>query len=78
MNTTVLGFACVILGGIAITPLLVETDHAAPPTLETPATVRAACIQGAERPRPRPTDLQPQGNAPDCIPAIGLRMVASR
>jgi hypothetical protein len=78
MNTTVLGFACVLLGGIAITPLLVETDHASPPASETPAAVRAACTQGAERPHPRPTDLQPQGTAPDCIPAVGLRMVASR
>jgi hypothetical protein len=76
MNTTVLGFASVLLGGIAIAPLLVETDHGSPPALDAPAAARVACVHRVER--PRPTDLQPQGTTPDCLPAVSLRVAAVR
>jgi hypothetical protein len=76
MNTTVLGFASILLGGIAITPLLVETDHGSPPAFEAPAAAGIACVDRLER--PRLTDLQPQGTAPDCLPAVSLRMAAAR
>jgi len=76
MNTTILGFVSVILGGIAMTPLLVETDHAPPPAFEALAAARVACAAGIGR--PGPTHRRTQEPMPDCVPAVGVRVAVAR
>lgn len=77
MSTTSLGFAAVILSGIAIAPLLVQTDQASRQPVDLPvvaATVGCALAIGRMR---SATDVQPHPTMPDCLPAAGLRMASA-
>jgi hypothetical protein len=77
MSTTSLGFAAVILSGIAIAPLLVQTDQASRQPVDLPVVAATGgCALAIERMRSA-TDVQPHPTMPDCLPAAGLLMASA-
>ena len=77
MSTTSLGFAAVILSGIAIAPLLVQTDQTSRQPVDLPVVAATGgCALAIERMRSA-TDVHPHPTNPDCLPAASLRMASA-
>jgi hypothetical protein len=79
MNSTVLGFASVILGAIALAPLLVQTDQISPRAFETPALASSdpGHARSVDRARLSEPDAGRHPTVPDAS-STGFRIVAAR
>jgi hypothetical protein len=81
MKTTILGCVSVVCCGVALGPLLVQTDLISAQALEPPAVARQvaeACSYGVGRTRPNGLDGSRQRADSGCISRHGLIVAAVR
>jgi len=78
MNTTVLGFACVIFGGIAVAPLLVQTDQISPHAFETPTLATSEPVHARAVDWVRPSEPGRHPTVLDSSSPTGFRIAAAR
>jgi hypothetical protein len=81
MKTTILGCVSVICCGVALGPLLVQTNLIAAQALEPPVVARLApdaCALGGGRTGPNRLDANQQRSDSECISRRGLIVAAAR